>query len=144
MNSASTNPFSIRNSAQSKQDVCVFGSYKSRYSDAKNEPNINKHIFELNNGGHRVGKLSRSKMISKNNKLVKSRFRCQRCVLIANTFCRRPSASAGTDFSNDAFASAAELEDNNEVIENLSNLTSRVRYQMRWDGSAKLSLTPTY
>lgn len=33
-------------------------------------------------------------------------------------------ALTGMDFSNDVFLSAAEVEDNNEVIENLSNLAS--------------------
>lgn len=31
-------------------------------------------------------------------------------------------APAGTDFSDDVFVSAVEVKDNNEVIENLSNL----------------------
>lgn len=57
-----------------------------------------------------------------NNKLVKERYPCQRRVLIIKKSRSWPRALAGTDFSDDVFVSAAEVEDNNEALEHLSNL----------------------
>ncbi|KAF0023608.1 hypothetical protein F2P81_024238 [Scophthalmus maximus] len=81
-------------------------------------------VSALNNRGRHVGKLTwrRKKNDIQNNKLVKGRLRCQRCVLIIKKSCSWPWLSTGMDFSDDVFVSAAEVEDNNEVIENLSNL----------------------
>lgn len=77
---------------------------------------------EITSLGHYVGKLTCTINGFQDNKLVKGEaplptvcFDYQEKVLLA-------SASAGTGFSDDVSVSAAKVEDNNEVIENLSNL----------------------
>lgn len=57
-----------------------------------------------------------------NNKLVKGRYPCQRCVLIIKKSRSWPWLPLAWTFPMTSFVSAAVVVDNNEVIESLSNL----------------------